>query len=580
MGISSISGSMYEIFITKRQLLILFVLSSFALLSFGQEGGNDARLREIIRERGQAEVTVQVSDSKTIDHLTRNVSIISVKDNIVHIILSPLTTDWFILQKFAYKIIEKAESKTIKSVPVARLSANWDAYPAYTQYDSIMQSFTTKYPELCRLDTIGTSVNGKLVLALKITGDTGKDESKPEVFYSSTLHGDETGGYILMLHLADYLLRNYNIDSRVTDLMDNLQIWINPLANPDGTYNNGDVIDNPTRFNANGVDLNRNFPDPITPNTVKQKETIDMVKFMRKHRFVLSANFHSGSEVVNYPWDRWLSKLHADDVWFNDISRAYADTVHHYASPAYMTDLDNGVTRGAEWYIIYGGRQDFITWELQGREVTIELDDQFITPAPQLPLLWQNNYRSLLGYLGNALYGVHGIILNSVSLAPVPAKIFILGHDTDSSQVYSDTLTGTFVRFLAPGSWNITFSANGYKDTTINNINVYSGLRTDITVKLTPLQSNTDTPEEETADIYPNPATSEIRAVLPDGFTGKINIKLFDQAGRKLTDYNTEAFRGTPLILDIGFLSEGTYTILFTNISSRAFVRGRIVVVK
>ena len=45
----------------------------------------------------------------------------------------------------------------------------WDNYPTYSQYDSIMQSFATLYPSLCRLDTIGTSVNGKLVLALKIS---------------------------------------------------------------------------------------------------------------------------------------------------------------------------------------------------------------------------------------------------------------------------------------------------------------------------------------------------------------------------------------------------------------------------
>ena len=43
-----------------------------------------------------------------------------------------------------------------------------------------------------------------------------------------------------------------------------------------------------------------------------------------------------------------------------------------------MNDLDNGVTRGDVWYQIYGGRQDFVTYELQGREVTIELDDQII----------------------------------------------------------------------------------------------------------------------------------------------------------------------------------------------------------
>ena len=148
--------------------------------------------------------------------------------------------------------------------------------------------------------------------------------------------------------------------------MDNLEIWINPLANPDGTYKTGNTISFPTRFNANGVDLNRNFPDPETPGTLLQKETIDMMKFMREHKFVISANFHAGAEVVNYPWDRWESKYHADDSWFNAISRAYADTVHIYSGPVYMNDLDNGVTSGTDWYVVYGGRQDFVTWELAG----------------------------------------------------------------------------------------------------------------------------------------------------------------------------------------------------------------------
>ena len=58
---------------------------------------------------------------------------------------------------------------------------------------------------------------------------------------------------------------------------------------------------------------------------------MDMMRFMRKHKFVISANFHAGAEVVNYPWDRYLSKFHADDSWFYTISRAYADTVHIYS---------------------------------------------------------------------------------------------------------------------------------------------------------------------------------------------------------------------------------------------------------
>ena len=559
----------------------MFLVFTFVSLScYPQNISNDERLRLIVVSYGQAEVTIPYTNNKDLDKLTLYVSILSVKNKIVHISLSPLTVEWFILQKYDYVIIEKIDSKGVISAFNLNQAMEWDKYPTYSQYDSIMQSFRTLYPTLCHLDTIGTSINGKLVLALKISDNANNDEDEPEVFYSSTMHGDETGGFVLMLRFADYLLRNYNLNSRVKYLVDNLEIWINPLANPDGTYRTGNTISSPTRNNANGVDLNRNFPDPFKPLEIQQKENRDMILFIRKHNFVISSNFHSGSEVVNYPWDRWLSKIHADDSWFNSISRAYADTVHRYSGPSYMNDLDNGITRGAVWYIIYGGRQDFVTYELQGREVTIELDAQYITPVAQLTLLWQNNWHSLLGYLENALYGIHGLVTNASTSAPVSARVFITGHDKDSSQVYSDTLTGSFVRLLAPGSWNLTFSATGYHDTTISNIIVTAGQKTEKTVTMVPIINSVETTNPETPILYPNPAKTELNVVLPERMSGNISIRIFNQAGTLFSDYITETIFGVPVKIDVKRLSGGAYSVVFTNTDKKISYHGRFIIIK
>ncbi|MCX6252996.1 MAG: M14 family zinc carboxypeptidase, partial [Bacteroidia bacterium] len=515
---------------TRRFLIILFVLASFALRCFTQNISNEDRLRDAVRKYGQVEVTIPFTDYKTLDILTRKVSILSVRNKVVEISLSPLTVEWFILQKLDYQIIIKADKEGVNSAMNVNQAMEWDTYPTYSQYDSIMQSFNNLYPALCHLDTIGTSVNGKLVLVLKISDNVSIDEDEPEVFYTSTMHGDETGGFILMLRFTDYLLKNYNLNSRVKNLVDNLQIWINPLANPDGAYKNSNTISSlsSTRYNANGVDLNRNFPDPSQPLEVQEKENIDMIKFLREHKFVISANFHSGAEVVNYPWDRWDSKFHADDSWFRMISRDYADTVHNYSSRSYMNYLDNGVTRGADWYVIYGGRQDFVTYELQGREVTIELDDQYITPNTQLPRLWHFNWHSLIGCLENALNGIHGHVSDAASSLPLKAKVFIPGHDKDSSQVYSDNVTGSFVRMLYPGSWDLTFSAAGFYDLTIDNIIVLPGQKSDLTVNMVPISNSIDTSSQEQVLMYPNPATTEIKAVLPDRIIGHVNIKIIN----------------------------------------------------
>jgi hypothetical protein len=565
----------------NRILLIPVVFTLFVLKCFPQLRSDDERLRELVSVNGQAIVTIPYSVDLSIDYLTRNTSILSVNDKSVTVSLSQLTVEWFISQRYNYRIIERADNKGIISATNVARAISWDKYPAYSQYDSIMQGFRLNYPSLCRLDTIGTSINGRLVLALKISDNPGTDEDEPAVFYTSSIHGDETGGFVLMLRFADYLLNNYGVSKEIKELVDNLEIWINPLANPDGTYRNGNTISSPVRFNADGIDLNRNFPDPVTPNTIAEKETSDMIRFMRLHRFVLSANFHSGSEVVNYPWDRWYSRKHADDTWFRNISRAYADTVHLWSGPSYMDQLDNGITRGAEWYVIYGGRQDFTTYELQGREVTIEIDNQYITPASQLPLLWQYHRRSLLNFIREALYGIHGNVYDANTSRPVPAKIYIKGHDKDSSQVYSDTLTGSFVRLLAPGSWNLSFSAKGYEDTTINNVNVNDGVRTDLIVNMMPVIFNSiDTTNPEQPVLYPNPATEEIKVVLPSRFMGEIKIRIAGMSGALISDSDLTAVHGSPVVINVRKLPAGLYSVTFTGKSGKITCKARFMVIK
>ena len=242
-----------------------------------------------------------------------------------------------------------------------------------------------------------------------------------------------------------------------------------------------------------------------------------------------------------------------------------------------MKELDNGVTRGTDWYSITGGRQDFITWNLEGREVTIELDFNKETPATQLELLWQYNWRSLMGYFENALYGVHGLVKDAHTGGPVTTKVFISGHDVDSSQVFSDTLSGRFVRLLSPGTWNITFSAKGYRDTTINNILVVAGQRTDLVVELKSVTSSIDTSNTEIPLLYPNPAISFLIAKLPEKLNGEINIKIISQSGVKVADYIKDFLSGFPIEIDLRGLAGGGYTIIFTNIHSGVLFKCRFI---
>lgn len=564
------------VFMAKHLIILLFLLPFVLTESTAQENLFNDLLRQEVREYGQARVKIENLDAALINELSLHLSVSSVKGNITEIVLSPLNVEWFLQQSLDYRISVKPDLKSIFGTSAGTKSPGIDSYPGYYQYDSIIKSFVNLYPTLCDPDTIGTSINGKLILAIKISDNADTDEDEPEVFYTSSIHGDELGGFILMLRLADYLLKNYNNESRVKRLVDNLEIWINPLSNPDGAYRNGFTISSPVRFNANGYDLNRNFPDPVTPNTVKQPETIDMVRFLKKRNFVLSANFHAGAEVVNYPWDRW-ERLHADNSWFYNVSRRYADTVHTYAYAGYLNDLNNGITNGYVWYRINGGRQDYVTGELYGREVTIELDNDFITPVQDLNNLWNYNYRSLLGFLENALFGVHGHVTDSENGNPVPARIYIAGHDKDSSHVYADTISGSFVRFLSPGLWTLRFTSPGYI-TAYKDVLVEDWKETLLNVEMHRFSGPLDTLATPVPLLYPNPVNDFLRIVMPQHQTGEVNIKIFNSMGRKIMDSDMETFENIPVVINVNHFASGTYIAVITNNVSKIVNKSRFAV--
>jgi len=350
----------------------------------------------------------------------------------------------------------------------------WNFYPTYPAYESLMADFQANYPAICQVTTIATLPSGRKLLVAKISDNVATDEGEPEFLYTSSIHGDETTGYILMLHLMDYLLSNYGTNPEATGLINNLEIYINPLSNPDGTYKGGNnTVSSATRGNANNVDLNRNYPDPLwgqhPDGKAWQPETIAFMDFASQRHFVSSANFHGGEEVVNYPWDTWYA-LHADDNWWQYVSREYADTVHLHAPATYMDGYVNGITNGAAWYIVHGGRQDYMNYWHHCREVTIEISMTKLLAASLLEAHWDYNWRSLILYMKQARYGIHGIITDALTGTPLVAKVFIIGHDIDNSECYSSANNGDYHRLLKAGTYTLTVTAPCYQTQTFANI--------------------------------------------------------------------------------------------------------------
>lgn len=315
--------------------------------------------------------------------------------------------------------------------------AGWDRYPTYSTYLSMMQQWVSEYPALCRLDTIGTSINGRLILSLELSSALN-DSTLPEFFYSSTIHGDEITGFVMMLRLIDTLLSSYGQSERLTALLDGTHICINPLSNPDGTYYSGDnSVQNARRYNARNIDLNRRYPDPFRnySYSIPQENQL-MISYMQRHHFSLSANLHGGAEVLNYPWDSFtsLERPHPDAEWWKALCRKCIDTLRAYPNGTFDDVEDSGFIAGGDWYVIGGGRQDYVNQALGCLEITMEISVDKQLSSNRLPEYWRFLAPMLITYM-EAVHtlptsvGIPAVTSEQLSAYPNPTtgQVFLSG---------------------------------------------------------------------------------------------------------------------------------------------------------
>ena len=364
-----------------------------------------------------------------------------------------------------------------------------------------------------------------------------------------------------MLHLIDSLLIGYNPLAKTSNLVNNYEIHINPLANPDGTYTGGNsTVFNARRENANNIDPNRNFPDPKDGENPDgesyQAETIAMMNYANNHTFVMSANFHGGAEVVNYPWDTWSNSTHrhADEAWFINISTDYATSAQDNSPTGYMTYY-GGVTNGYDWYSITGGRQDYMTYYQNCREVTIELSDTKLLASSDFPAYWNYNKEAFINYILEANYGINGII-TEYDGTPMRAKVEVLNHDVDNSFVYSDATNGDYYRPIAAGIYDLEFSADGYESKIIHSVEAIDGEATKLDVILQKTPANIEANTTKLANIYPNPVKEILKIDFPQN-SENIEVSILDISGSVITKVNLNN-RNT-FQINVSHLAKGSY---------------------
>lgn len=347
-------------------------------------------------------------------------------------------------------------------------------YPTVAEIGEILGDIETAYPTMARRFTWGQSVQGRDLWGIVISDNVDQTEAEPEVRLSSTMHGDEVVGIVMALNFAQYLTENYGQPGYddVTNLVDNYEIHLMPLHNPDGM-----VLDQ--RSNANGVDLNRNFDLPAGTHSSVELENVNYANYANNHNFVLSYNSHGGALVMNYPWD-YTYTLAPDDAALIKLSLEYTT----YNTPMYNGNWPQGITNGAAWYITTGCVQDWVYDQTDGIDITLEVSNTKWPSASTLPGFWEDNRESMMHYVKAARYGINGVVTGSDTSLPLDAEITIAGN---AMNTHTDPAHGDYYKILDTGTYDVTVSAYGYITKTVYDVSTTWGTPTVLDVELDPV---------------------------------------------------------------------------------------------
>jgi uncharacterized repeat protein (TIGR01451 family) len=349
-----------------------------------------------------------------------------------------------------------------------------NAWPTYEQYVARMQALKIAHPDIVDLVQIGSSVQNRGLYCMEITDHPGVAEIEPEFKYTAAHHGDETTGIEMTMRLAELLANSYGLDPVITDMVDKMEIWLCPIYNPDG-YVNG------TRYNAHGVDLNRNYPDRFTgPPANPQPETTAFMNFETSHRFVMGANYHGGEQVLNYPWDAvaapgdpMIPAYAPDDQLFYDFGLGYTSRNPDLWNNPYFY---HGITRGWEWYQIWGGMQDWDYYYHGEHHVTLEISWDKNPAFNSMDGFWNRNRDAMLWWLQRVWTGMSGLVLDARDNTPLDATVTLVGRDVPNI-VLTDPQVGDYYRVISDGNYTLEAAAEGYQSLSAD-IMVYSGTLT------------------------------------------------------------------------------------------------------
>jgi hypothetical protein len=283
------------------------------------------------------------------------------------------------------------------------------------------------------------------------------------------------------------------------------------------------------------------------------------MEYMEKKQFVLSATLHGGAEVLNFPWDSYRSsqKKHADYEWWKSVCNRFVAECRAYDPTAYTYDYVNGWVHGGDWYVVRKGKQDYVNYYLNSREITIEISAVKTVHPSYLDEYWHINKNALINYIGEVHRGLQGVVLDSETLEPISATVSVVNHDVDNSFVTTLPRSGKFYRPIEPGKYTIAVNAEGYIATVIEDVEITEMQSAELKVLLNKKENDGSSMQS----IFPNPCQEYFYLESKDVQMYKYEI--LDLKGRQLASKEINAKK---CAVDVKELVSGVYFVkLYTT---------------
>ena len=445
---------------------------------------------------------------------------------------------------------EPEESGNVLTPP----SHNYIVTSHYTfeAHEDSLGALAARYPALTRAVVIGYSLGNRPIHALKVSDNPQVDEDEPVLLLAATTHADEDVGVDITLTFLRDLLSGYGLDIGATAMVENSEIWVVPLLNPDGWMllesgtlrdwrknchdNNGDQLFD----TGDGVDLNRNYsfnweygatlpglPTYRGPFAFSEPEITGLRDLMLEIRPTMALTYHQFGDVVIIPW-LWNGRATPDSMTYRAIAGRLAGAITSLAGTPFGW-YEDAQTAGFmdEW--VYGVQGGFC--------FTVEITTNGLSTVDQAVSRNQDG----IYQAWNELYGpqVTGRVAAAATGEPIEAEIRVL--EIDTSQLLprkNDPVTGRYRRLLVPGNYTLNVSAPGCLAVTMP-VEVQGGptvidfLLPDSSLGTTAVGPGGPGPGLR-LEAHPNPARERLLVGFDPGQAGPVRLDLHDLAGRRV----------------------------------------------